>query len=335
MKKILNLVLIFFISLSLLACEMSNETNIDTDSKDEQSLNLIKKQFTMYQIMTKHSEMNECDYEYLYFGSYPQHEITDQNIVSQLEKLKENSQGYIEYRNRLFVKFTVEYNFQHVSQGQEGDEVFYETTGFWPNTTHYFIVEPICWLVLKNDNGTLTLISEEILNSRQFNSHTETRVIDGKEIYPSNYGYSDIREWLNNDFYNIAFTSKEKEMIQEVTNSNKCLSNFLTSIEEAEDTQDLVYLASYQDVTNREYGFLKDPICDASRLCHATDFALAHGLINHKYGEYYTSVWALRNAHEFIREYMSDVAEDGRATDYFFVDSPNIGTRPMMTIILK
>lgn len=58
----------------------------------------------------------------------------------------------------------------------------------------------IKWLVLTNKDGKLLALSETILCKRSF----------GGKLWKD----SDIRLWLNNDFYNSAFNTGEKEFIQ-------------------------------------------------------------------------------------------------------------------------
>lgn len=73
-----------------------------------------------------------------------------------------------------------------------------ETTGF--DTV------PIQWRIIKIENGKALLLSEKIIDTKQYNSTSAT--VDG--YYGNNYAHSDIREWLINDFYNTAFSSAEK-----------------------------------------------------------------------------------------------------------------------------
>ena len=87
-------------------------------------------------------------------------------------------------------------------------------------------------------------------------------------IYDSNsnnYAESEIREWLNNDFYNTAFNDLQKEIINTVLVDNSARStnpdnnamywnsgknNYASS-----NTSDKVWLLSVQEVTNIKYEF--------------------------------------------------------------------------------
>ena len=71
----------------------------------------------------------------------------------------------------------------------------------------YFKVEPIKWKVKNVINGKACLESENIIDSHLFDDIS------------NNYETSCIRKYLNNDFYNRAFTENEKKIITE-TDSN-------------------------------------------------------------------------------------------------------------------
>ena len=62
-----------------------------------------------------------------------------------------------------------------------------------------------------------------------------------------------LRTWLNEDFYNSAFSDSEKEMI--VTRKLKNPDYGAKGASGGNDTEDKVFLLSVEDVTNPEYGF--------------------------------------------------------------------------------
>ncbi len=61
--------------------------------------------------------------------------------------------------------------------------------------------EDIEWLVLSNEDGKVLVISKEVLDWMRYSESTTV------------WEYSDIRTWLNNDFYNTAFTDSERNSI--------------------------------------------------------------------------------------------------------------------------
>lgn len=312
------------------------QPNTYTDEDNKAVLDELVAPVEMHQLNVKHSDITNSDYEYLYFGYYPKRLISDKNIVDALSKIEEvNDLGYIEYVGYQFMKVKVVNNHKYADEFQKGDDVYEYGTGFKPGEVYYFLVEPICWKVLFVNGNEYFLQTESIIDAHLFTDITRTTVIDGKTINPSDYEYSIIRQWLNHDFLETAFSSLEQEMIIESLNVNEPVVNYLQNYERPNDTLDYVFLPSYQEVTNPNYGFLKQPVCDNSRYAQATDYANAHGLIKHVNEGYNTSIWAIRNNFEYVREYMAYVGYDGLAVTDFFTDAENVGIRPCMKITLE
>ena len=81
--------------------------------------------------------------------------------------------------------------------------------------------EPIEWLILGKENNNTLLISKYILEKMRF----------GTGYY---WKSSEIRSWMNNEFYNNSFSNYEKEHIQKMITSNETEDNiFCLSAEEA------------------------------------------------------------------------------------------------------
>ena len=63
--------------------------------------------------------------------------------------------------------------------------------------------EPIDWIVIADDGDHLLLLSEKVLEQKEFNDqYTET-----------SWETCTLRTWLNGDFYNAAFNDEEKSII--------------------------------------------------------------------------------------------------------------------------
>lgn len=78
-----------------------------------------------------------------------------------------------------------------------------------------FAGESIKWKILEESNGTMYVISKNILCEKVWDSGGST---DWQE--------SDIRKWLNNDFYNNAFNNREKRFISDVSEDKITLLSF-------------------------------------------------------------------------------------------------------------
>lgn len=88
--------------------------------------------------------------------------------------------------------------------------------------------EPIEWIVLERDGDSILAVSKYILDCRRYN---DIRV-------ETTWATSDIREWLNEDFLEEAFTEEEQELIALTTIDNGVY----------EETEDMVFLLSRSEV---------------------------------------------------------------------------------------
>ncbi len=98
--------------------------------------------------------------------------------------------------------------------------------------------EPIEWLVLERLDGQLLLLSSEGLDGKPY--HT----VPFAEI---TWEECSLRTWLNDEFFNTAFTAKEQFFIPAVANQNKDQSAVGT--EGGADTIDRVFLLSEADTS--------------------------------------------------------------------------------------
>ena len=77
--------------------------------------------------------------------------------------------------------------------------------------------QPVEWQVLSKENGQMLVISRYCLDAKRF---------DGSS---NNWEKSEIRQWLNGEFYNGSFAAEEKALIKSFNQDNV----FLLSKEEA------------------------------------------------------------------------------------------------------
>ncbi|MDR1532978.1 MAG: DUF6273 domain-containing protein [Clostridiales bacterium] len=152
---------------------------------------------------------------------------------------------------------------------------------------------PLAWRVLEQDGGTALLITELCVAKRPFNDRRA----------PAVWETSDLREWLNNDFYNSAFTEAQKSCIT-VTDT-----------------------AAEGPVTSGDKIFLLDP--------REAGFYFADNTERLTLFEGKTASWWLRTAG--IGKYtVYTVSYNGRvdrATDEYpfaYVESKGVGVRPVL-----
>ncbi len=94
---------------------------------------------------------------------------------------------------------------------------------------------PIEWRVLVNEGGRALLISERGLDVKPYNEK-QTRVTWEK---------STLRQWLNSEFLNMAFTAEERALIIQVRNKNTNSTKYRAS--GGNDTDDSVFLLNIDE----------------------------------------------------------------------------------------
>ena len=72
-------------------------------------------------------------------------------------------------------------------------------------------VQPIEWIVLDDNKGELLMLSKYCLDVVHYFDQANLRDIAHAIVWENSY----IRNWLNDEFYNRAFTEKEKKRIVE------------------------------------------------------------------------------------------------------------------------
>lgn len=170
--------------------------------------------------------------------------------------------------------------------------------------------EPIEWIVLDVDeeNQKAFLLSKYCL---------ETRVVYPERV-PMYWGASTLREWMNGEFLNAAFTAEEQEkiLITTVTNENPHGMKGAGA-----DTEDKLYLLSHEEILH----YFPE---QSSRMAYATEHAKAQGCtIGETTG---ACRWWLRTTGARKMD-MWGVRVDGRLTAYGMqdVDWPTNTVRPV------
>lgn len=119
--------------------------------------------------------------------------------------------------------------------------------------------EEIEWKVLeKDENGKMFLISRYALDCRHYHSSVEQVT----------WETSDIRSWLNNDFYNTAFDNTERAKIKTTTLENRDNADYNT--DGGNDTKDKIFLLSIDEAK----AYLPSTV---ERVCIATKYAESQG----------------------------------------------------------
>ena len=109
--------------------------------------------------------------------------------------------------------------------------------------------EPIEWIVLDVDDkeGVALLLSKYCLE----------RLSYLEECTDVTWETCTLRKWLNDEFYDEAFSLSEKQRILLTTIKNPDNPEGTPG---GNDTKDRVFLLSYEDMINNGYGFSEDPV---------------------------------------------------------------------------
>ncbi len=110
----------------------------------------------------------------------------------------------------------------------------------------------------KEDSKVL-VISRYGLDARAYN----------EELTDITWETCDLRNWLNETFYEEAFSSEEQMQIEET--AVKAEDNEVYGIEAGNDTTDKIFLLSISEAEE----LFKD---DESRMCYPTEYAYAQGV---------------------------------------------------------
>lgn len=260
------------------------------------------------------------------FGSYPQSEVKDVTLISELNiraPLWDNwmSYGYctgtggygtmvqgnwmrytdITYNGDRYrgVKFT-QYRPYTIYYNSSNIDSYQDDNGYYVDNVYWFKFEPICWKIINPINGLV--ISETIIDSQPYTNtiYQKTGINNPSYAYfndssytnyASDYETSYIREWLNGDFYNTAFSLREKDEIKTTTLNNiSYWGVYQDSPLDSNSTNDKIFLFSFEQVSDFD-----DSELNITRNVECSNYAKIQGVFNYKNSVFDPSPsWLLR-----------------------------------------
>ena len=262
------------------------------------------------------------------YGLYPQTNVNDSDLLIELNKLTTpESNGWYCYQGRYYAKTS--------AAPYRSDYVFDNGVTISEDTTYWFKCEPINWNILSNTEGEYYIVSSVLLDAQcYYHDYANERTIGEQTIYQNNYKYSDIRAWLNEDFYNSAFALGSTN-IQTTTVDNSASTTISASNQYACDpTEDKIFLPSYKDYTNASYGFTTTTSETETRQCKTTDWARARGVMYSKDAQYlYNGAYWTRSPHDYYKNNACRVFYSGNLYNDH-VDRDFFGVRPALNITI-
>ena len=292
-------------------------------------------------LSVKSSAMDLSSYkvgDLIKFGSYPQSKVTDSTLISKLEtegskykwvdykyyagtglsdgnmKPVEDMMLYkdIHYGGKKYraVKINA-YRPTYTEFNSSIDNSIQDNHGYYAGNVYYFKFEQLTWRILDPSKGYV--MCNSIIDSQAFQNfsyYNGSQFYNSKSCsnYASDWSTSSLKQWLNNDFYNTAFTDEEKLQIGMSHLENKSTES---NIFDGADTYDKIFLISYYDSINSAYGFNpSNVVYDTARQMLGTDYAECQGLgaLNSGY-----SWWRLRSPN--VSSYTAEMSDKGYVTN--------------------
>ena len=302
------------------------------------------------------------------FGSYPQSEVTKESNSATYSKLEAATKNWVSYEyysgngddgsmqtgdwmkyadmdingdganDYRAVRFT-QYRPYYIQFSSSSGNSYQDDNGYTINNLYYFKYEPLKWQVLDPTKGLV--LSKSIIDSQAYSNTIYRYVNDAYRYtvywnnasytkYANDYATSSIRKWLNEDFYNTAFTSAQKQNILPTTLDNKAYSTSDSKYDSI-STTDNIFLLSYSEAQNASYGFTDNTSSTETRKAVGTDYAKAQGLL--VYSSNKCSRWRLRSAGN-DSNHACRVDHDGYVYSYSAgdVNGTFLGVRPALRL---
>ena len=249
----------------------------------------------------------------IYFGYYPQTKVTNNTLISELNNLagtepnSSNKYNWTDYNYYLSSNITsymfyqdIDYDndgaydyrgvyftqyrpYLYSSSSSESNSKQYDN-GYTTNTVYWFSYDPIEWNILTEFNGKALIIANLILDSQDYYPGYDSSTFshNGGTGCANNYVLSNIRAWLNDNFYNTVFSDLQKAIIKTTTVDNSVASTGQSSNDYVcNNTNDKIFSLSYKEVTTYYTS-------STARLAKGTDYAKAQGLyVNGSNGDSY------------------------------------------------
>jgi len=224
--------------------------------------------------------------EYILFGEYPQTlKADDVTITSNTD-----SRGYyLGSDGFYYAKMT--------ANQRNSNYTFSSGESISNGEVYYFKVESVRWRILSEESNTLFILCDSIIENKEYDGY------DGGN-YSNNFAESNIRAWLNEEFYSEAFNALQKALIDTVVVDNSALTTGDPSSFEwsnnsyaCDNTEDKVFLLSYSEATDATYGFSSTQY-DSAYQKQVSDYARAIGAyMDTDIERYGNGWWWLRSPH--------------------------------------
>lgn len=242
----------------------------------------------------------------IYFGSYPQSEITskDGSVYNKLKNATSWDNNDTTIDGVKYRRLKGEDATQHAYSG--GSEQYYDWNDDY-TTYHYFKYEPIKWRVLNKDNNDVFLLSDIALDDQRYNEKWATITWEKSSMRSWINGYKASEnqpeiDYSNKNFIDTAFSTAQKNAIKTTKVENRNNIHYGSAGQGGNDTSDKIFLLSEREVYNtddaKKYGFVLDgEVYDEARRCKCSTYAYAMGTWRNVEDSEYNrnALWFLRS----------------------------------------
>lgn len=243
------------------------------------------------------AETTDC----IYFGSYPQTEVTDEAVIRAIDDALNTEEAQ-----------AVTGTYATVESGMSPDSIEADDTVFYDagmgrsvwvdgvrylkigkedvnqvgnfgteKQYRYFEWEQIKWKILKNDETTMLVMADCVLDCKKYNEVRDDVTWENSTLRSWMNGYGAERNFVGIDysgsgFLQNAFSKEEQKRIvqTEVAVADNCVYH----TPGGNNTTDLIYLLSMDEVSREDYGFCENAeVSSVSRHRKASDFAYIRG----------------------------------------------------------
>lgn len=261
------------------------------------------------------------------YGMYPQTVETNEEILEQLDQVFVNQDAIYQLNDKYYVKTT-----SNVFKGES--YTFNNGNSIINNNEYWFRCEPIVWNVISNNDNVYYLLSSLLLDTAFYQNNYDERTINDTKIYSNNYEYSYIRNWLNSEFYSLAFMLNDTCIIEETIDNSAKSTDDLNNKYCSNDTKDKVYLPSYDDYLNSNYNFDSTNNLSNTRTCKTTDYSRVKGAWYSKDNgyEFNGTYWTRSPSSKY--SYTAKTVNSGGFISDYAVDGTSHCVRPAISVYI-
>ncbi len=247
-KRIISLLLITAVLLTM----MGDSVHAETEGKQARERKMPEN--SVHHCTKLNDGSDYTDWDYVYFGNYPQTEVTGEELTDEIVGADYDGNGDAVVEG---------VRYRRISKDDTNS-----TQNFGDSDYRYFKWERIKWRVLQKNEDTLFIMADSGLECKRYNNFNANTTWES----------CTIRNWLNNNFYHTAFSVEEQGSIVEWDVVNE--DNFEYKTEGGNDTRDKVYFLSYGETKKFTYGFCENPdIYSKSRYLQPSDYAYVKGVL--------------------------------------------------------